>query len=846
MSLKVWLPLMGTLENKGISNITVTNVGTTVDASAGKISASCQKFTRASTPNNYLRLPPILSDSEFSFCCWFKTGDITVNQCLLSQRTAVDATGFTIFYMGATTGANSDTIRFDDGTSLNSTGKISSANTWYHIACVRTATQKLIYINGVLSGSGTSSTPTTINNNYLLIGGSQNDAAGSAPNGNGLSGYLQDVRIYNHSLSALEIKEIAQGLILHYPLNLLSNNIMPGTNSMPIGSWPSTTGWALGNWTLQSGGNGTARVIAANDLPNPKLTQYWTIENNTSGNRDHGMAINPRSIEGQYYTLSLYARGTGTLQLRVYGNSAAQKTKTFTLTSDWKYYTYTYSASTTMANYNCTLLCGVKGAGAVDMCGIKLEYGQTATPWEPHINDLGDNIRNIIDCSGYGHNTITTATYPYFLPNSPRYDQCYYIPNGNDYNISLSGLSLFRNDPITVSVWFKSNYSYSDTYSKKIISYNNLFNLTLAGVTNAGISFNYSTYTISQSININILDNNWHMLTFTYDRNNIKYYLDGELAATYAATAASRVALSNDLIIGGNTEETACYKTYLSDLRIYCTSLLDNDVKMLYNTSMRIDKNHNVHSREFVETQQNLMAATELARAAGNGFKTSVGLYRYSQANCQVTCTQNGYRIYRPPNISSSSNNMFGGLLLLNSTTYSIHEYNPSIDNIFGLIDGHTYVWVFKVSGQSSTAPKLGITNYTGYESNSTRGLNPAPTSIISHNISASFIGEKEIYYQFTISDSVVKTCKQSYSDFVKDKQYMAYRDFIWRWDYVSTGTLGTDIYVSNIRLYDITELPKFQIDKIGMIEETCLYEEKYGAKIQRDGELLLTQAIEC
>lgn len=40
--LKVWLPLRGDLENKGVSGVTVTNSGATVN-SAGKI-GSCYSF----------------------------------------------------------------------------------------------------------------------------------------------------------------------------------------------------------------------------------------------------------------------------------------------------------------------------------------------------------------------------------------------------------------------------------------------------------------------------------------------------------------------------------------------------------------------------------------------------------------------------------------------------------------------------------------------------------------------------------------------------------------------------------------------------------------------------------
>lgn len=130
MSLLLWLPLQGTLENKGMSRIAINGHSSTVDTTNGKIALSCQKFTRADTPTDYLSFSTFLTaNSDFSFCCWFKTNSIEQNQCLYSQRTVGGkATGFTIFYMGATTGTNADTIRFDDGAGLYSTGKIGRAH----------------------------------------------------------------------------------------------------------------------------------------------------------------------------------------------------------------------------------------------------------------------------------------------------------------------------------------------------------------------------------------------------------------------------------------------------------------------------------------------------------------------------------------------------------------------------------------------------------------------------------------------------------------------------------------------------------------------------------------------
>jgi len=51
MSLKVWLPLNGSLENKGISNLTIVESGVVVNT-AGKI-GSCYSFDGS---NDYISL----------------------------------------------------------------------------------------------------------------------------------------------------------------------------------------------------------------------------------------------------------------------------------------------------------------------------------------------------------------------------------------------------------------------------------------------------------------------------------------------------------------------------------------------------------------------------------------------------------------------------------------------------------------------------------------------------------------------------------------------------------------------------------------------------------------------
>lgn len=168
------------------------------------------------------------------------------------------------------------------------------------------------------------------------------------------------------------------------------------------------------------------------------------------------------------------------------------------------------------------------------------------------------------------------------------------------------------------------------------------------------------------------------------------------------------------------------------------------------------------------------------------------GLNYHVQSNCQVTLTNYGVRIYRPPNktVSQDGKTMWGGLKLQVNTCHLLEK-------------NHTYIIFFKVKGQTSNAiNNYGFTNNMGWGGG---GLQPTPSNVIMDLISANFQGEKECFYKFTITDDIYKVCTNSYSSFVQGQTYLSYRDFAFGFGYQDTGALGTDIYITNFRMYDIT-----------------------------------------
>ncbi len=183
---------------------------------------------------------------------------------------------------------------------------------------------------------------------------------------------------------------------------------------------------------------------------------------------------------------------------------------------------------------------------------------------------------------------------------------------------------------------------------------------------------------------------------------------------------------------------------------------------------------------------------------------------------------------------------MWGGMKIINATTSSIsHTYDPAIDNYFNLIQGHTYIILFHVSGQSTnTFVNFGWTNQMGY---SGRGLMPTPTNVLYHRIPTDFQGEEDCFYKFTLSDTISKVCTTTYSYATAGQSYLSYTHFQVGFEYQDTGALGTDLYITNLRMYDITNNDKnFSILKSGIIETNGIIERtnnltsiSYGKEIE-------------
>ena len=582
MSLKVWLPLDGDLRNLGASDIEITNHGATVDNS-GKI-GKCYYFNGSS----YIRMTvptTITSIKNLTIAAWVKSTSTTLALGGLSHDAGNNTIGSCTLYSSGWQFSNNGSWGYV------ASGSIANTSVWKHVCCTIDNTKITTYLNGIQVASAAiadKSAITTLNSsNFIEIGCDH-------PGGDEyLTGYVNDFRIYDHCLSAAEVHEIAMGLVLHYKLdgngfgnpNLLANSKLDGSWTYPSSSY--------------------------SDKYSPITTSIPTASQYT-------LSFEAKStVNGDKIRTHYYSPNTTTTCVSSQGVSkgASDGNMDFTLTTNWEKYWVIYSQNETTAAKHiiCPRLVSGYGTGTVSVRNVKLEEGNIATPWCPNVNDnlykiLGMDDAIIKDSSGYGHNgtIINTIT---ISSDTPRYDNCLHISAVNQKvqinNIITSGFG----NSYSFAWWAKCS-TFSGVMHWGFADGVRLNGIWQGNCWNTGDSESNPLYKPGTTTQVSIPTTNiWHHFVMTGDGTSCKVYKDGEywgIAKTYKSISGTSIYLN-----GWNSSTSYSNSDLsLSDFRIYCTPLLDNDIKMLYNIGMKVDNLGEVHTFEFNENSNEKLLKT--------------------------------------------------------------------------------------------------------------------------------------------------------------------------------------------------------------------------------------------
>ena len=587
MSLIHWWPLNGNTTDLGISPCTVSVSDTLSFAANGKIGKCLSGGT--------LTMPAAATAQAFnkdavSVCFWLYNGGH--GGCIFGTdgMTPPNNRRFSLYQYPDANDLHWSWQNEDSSGTFTSGVKtgVLARYAWSHICAVWDNGTARIYVNGAQVGT---STGTCASTNWAY------DTIIARPNN---LRYYNDIRIYNHALSAKEVKEISKGLVLHYNFEDACSNLIPVFSANPelgITIDNSTHPFNLGPiYKISQSGN-TSKVYRGLSYAIPNLKAGDVI-----------------SMGCWIYTEDKSSLDSGS-ELRVYqehndGSAINWNGINWLAThtdGKWCYYSrqYTLDSNLSSAIFNVNV---VKN-GTFWITGIKVEYGSTTTPFDGY----KEVVNTIYDNSGYGYNG-TVAGKPQIISDSTIGKHSMYSPSGANYverqNFPVAGFN--TDQQFTINAWIKIvGYNGSSWNTIFRLAANNAKDTQMHLCYNSSGKIILSQYSDDPQFTLNVPLNTWAMVTWVH-------YLDGSTAKCQYFVNGQQVgstqSYSGLLNIKDNARLTLFYDSirrnydsdlYIGDFKIYSTVLSAEDILAEYNRKAAIDKKDNIFTGEFIETNTN-------------------------------------------------------------------------------------------------------------------------------------------------------------------------------------------------------------------------------------------------
>ena len=237
MALQVWLPLTKDLRNQGLNGIPITSAGAINLNDNGKLGKCYKTSNTGFIDLKYTGAQ--INTGSISLCGWFKfnkselaatwsdysfdsthpypTGNLIGNNSyggvglIWWTNSLASGAAFTSLYAACSIRSSANGARITNAITI-------PFDTWVHLALIFNKATKALefWVNGELRVTNTmvdfnDARADNLKLNYSAVWG------GNGPSYN-IPFLVNDVRIYDHALSSMEVKQLSQGLVLHYPL----------------------------------------------------------------------------------------------------------------------------------------------------------------------------------------------------------------------------------------------------------------------------------------------------------------------------------------------------------------------------------------------------------------------------------------------------------------------------------------------------------------------------------------------------------------------------------------------------------------------------------------------------
>ncbi len=470
------------------------------------------------------------------------------------------------------------------GSAIDSGATVINDDVWHHVAVTDNGvdTEK-VYVDGIERGSGYLS-PTTVLNGvgYIGISDQGNDA---------ISGEIDDVRIYDRALTAVEVAALAAGTqpaSSAYTTTLedtldVTNDFILAAGTLDTKSSESNAISVAGNWYNYGG------VLA------PRAGTV-TLDGTASGKylQSGGQRFNNLTVNGSGGAWNL----NGNLGV---GTTMADGTLTIT--------TGTVDADST-GNYNIHTRKWTQSGGTFTPRSgtvvLDSAVNQTFTPSSAFYNlriedatesglvgywKFDEGNTNVKDHSGNNyHGTMTNG--PVWSATKPSasqilFDNIYSMKfDGTDDYVETADISQMDSaSALTLTAWIKRSAVSATVYLGKADDANNRVSLNVAGDGNIYFVLANGANTYGAVAND---DTDWHHLALVFDGSQgsdatrLKGYIDG-VAQSLTITGPIEATTANMTANFRIGEELGVYTSgYIDDVRIYSRALSSTEVGLLY------------------------------------------------------------------------------------------------------------------------------------------------------------------------------------------------------------------------------------------------------------------------
>lgn len=500
------------------------------------------------TSTDYLHKPSPTnidaSNNEFTVSFWAKYDEMPSTlgySSSLIRFQSLDGPGGnspTVYLNSVYSGSNNYITAYtynQDGSAYSAyttygSSSILTTNQWFHIVYTYTndSSRGIFYLNGQNAKYGDNNrefiNPTLVQpNRYITVGNSYNGAR------YGFRGTIDEIGYWNRALTPAEVLLLYNnGNGLAYPFTGETGPTSPPTvTTSPITDVSIHTATGGGNVTHDGSIALTYRGICWSTSTNPTISVADGSTSNGSGTGVFTSYLTNLLPGTQYYVRAYAINSQGTS----YGNNVQFTTLSRTLLTD-------------LVSY-----------------------------WK-----LDEADGSVYDSVGTNHGNVVGATM-----NQPgKINSGVYFDTTNEIINCGTASSLRITQAITLSAWIKLPTT-QNSYPR-IVTKEGAYAMYVS-TSNGNLRWFDGTNDIELNsvTNFDLRDNNWHIVTITYDRTSIRGYVDGSLVGAFSYTNALADVPSVPLTIGNRVAGDRYAIGTIDEIGVWSRALTPVEITQLYN-----------------------------------------------------------------------------------------------------------------------------------------------------------------------------------------------------------------------------------------------------------------------